>query len=1565
MRDLIFSNEQFTLYEESDKKGKSRIVYEVKTRCIKEDVLETLLITPQKENINSFNWLEMPEIKQVENDIVYISSLKSDKSLKAKLRNSGKMDPDLAIELVIDVSEKINLLNDAGLFNRIIKPENIISFEKGNRLIFSSINTASDIKYGKNQIPEIDFILNELKYTAPEFLLRDEQTFDISSSIYSLGIIFYELLTGITPFQSDEPDELVYSHHFREAVPPINLNHSIPRDVSEIVMKMIAKSREDRYITIPGLIYDLDYALKNIDKQKDGIGFIPGQHDIPEKLRLPSKLYGREEAVLTIQGSFEAARRGSKQVLFINGPSGIGKTALIKKTINPVAGDSVSFLFGKCEAIKRNIPYFPLVKAFNHIIDLILLESSEVQQIWKDSIKDTIGDNLRIIVDMIPRFKELLGDPPPIPVLESDENRNRINIVFSKLIRIFTPLKQLLIIFIDDAQWIDSASLSLMKYILSSEDVGSLIFLCSYRDNEITEYHNLKIFRDEIHGTITNELEIKLKPLDITDIISIISGTIRVNDQRVRELSELTLKFTDGNPLYIREFISNIYKNGILRYDREKGWIWDNSRILHIYESDSVIRTMINRMTEHRPVAIDILKNSSCIGNTFTIELLSEVVDVSPGFINEEIKPLIRDGYYRHRGDEYFFAHDKIIEGAQSLLTEKEICEIHYRIAQVLMRRERAGNNNLLFDIINHLTCALRMLNNEEKLTLAELNIKAGEMAKRSYAYEAALKYLYDAIELIEKEKIANDEEKNHYLLKIYTECFICEYMMDNMERSYELFSILNSMSMTRAERVRIYTINSMLLFNFSRSEMAIEMGIQGLKILDINISKNPGKGQIFKELVAFKTKMLNRNLESIIQMKKLDNDEILAAMELFFELWMPAYTHNHLLMKLLTLKMANITLDHGLCYISPFAFMTLGVIYGAGVGKFKYGYNLGILAFRLNEIVQDDKMECILNYHFASFQSSWIHHYSKSIPFFNKAMDIGLKNGLVYYTALSKVFYVGTRLIQGKALYEVDRLCTDYLKDLKMNNDNPWFAVKAISSIKKSIELMTNDNEFPESKYMQMKFIEELKGGEVKQPMHWFHLFRAKAHMQLENFDKALENIHAADLVVNWHFASPVIFEHLYIKTISTLNSPCKRNFFQRIKESLMLKKNMRFIKRCAKNSPDNFMHKYMLLRAEFCKSSFFRFRAVVFYNRAIDLALGNNYINDAAFAYDLASKFYKESGAEDLFKVSIQRAYECYKHWGAESILRKLEQEYPFIAKAQEKKEVLTENGKEDILTTILDNLVDLQKEEDVDLLLEEVSGLIYSNGIADSIIYLVPVKDKVMVNSEMYDGLFCLYDKPRSFIGKIPVEDIFKQKDKIFSKDIIFHICTHENGASGVASIALVPLEQRGKIHSALYLEKRKEEFSEDEKRAIRVVSTFGSVFLNSMPEIRKKSSDIKKDSNTFNNVIMSRLMYKINTDKVYLTEELTLPILANEIGVTSAQLSEFINNYFNMNFNSFINKYRIEEAKKIIIEDNDKTILQIAFEVGFNSLSVFYKAFLKFENVTPAAFRKLNEESELEA
>ncbi|HNX22703.1 MAG TPA: AAA family ATPase [Spirochaetota bacterium] len=1561
MKEILFSNEQIALYRESDRKGNSRrLTYELRTKYIKEEILQSFFSQMDKYTKINYEWLEFPEFEVSGHDVINISYFKSDKNLKNHMKNGGKIKVDAAITTLIDIAEKIYLLDESGLLNRIIKPDNILIGEKGTGLIFSPLNIVSDIRYGKNQIPESEFIINELRYTAPELLTYGEQPSDISSNIYSLGIIFYEILTGITPFQSEEADELIYSHQYRQPVNPVNLNQNLTQDVSDLVMKMIAKSRDDRYLTINGLIHDLKVCLKNLDRNSVNKNFILGQYDIPENLRVPTKLYGRDEAYSAIINSLESARKGSKQILFISGASGIGKTILIEKTVKPIVGDSVYFLSAKCEALKKGIPYSALINAFNHVIDLILLDPFEIQQIWRESIIEAIGDYGKIIVDMIPRFRELIGEPHPIPSLEGDENKNRMNMVLSRLVKVLTPPKQVLIIFIDDAQWIDSTSLSLIKFLISTGDIESLLFICSYRDNEITEFHNLKIFRDEIRGTVADAKDVMLKPLDIASINSIVSDSIRTSDQRVRELSELAVKFTGGNPLYIKEFLNNIYKKGILKFSSDKGWGWDNKQIIQIYETDSIIRTMINRMNEHSAAAVEILKHSSCIGSTFNVEFLSEVMGNSVDLIVDEIKPLIHDGYYRIKGNDYIFVHDKILEGASSLLTESEICRIHYKIGQSLLGKENTGgNDNYLFDIISHLTLSKPLLSQDEKLSLAALNVKAGEKAKGSYVYESALKYYYSAIEIIQEGGLICGEENHSYLQKLFTECFICEYMMDNMERSYNLFVELNSMAKTKAERVKIYTINCMLLFNSSKPEMAIEMGIKGLRILGIRIDKNPGYASIISEYVRYKKNTFTRNPETILEIKKLDNDDLLAAMELMFELWMPAYAYSHSLMKLLTLKMANITLENGLCHISPFAFMTFGIIYGTGKTKFKYGYKLGMLALRLNEIEKNVKMECILNYYFASFQSSWINHFNKSIPFFNKSNELGLQNGTIYYTALNRIFLIATRLIKGENLHEMKILCEEYQKDIKMNNDNPLFAAKAMDSIKKNIGLLVDYDNLSDSPFAERSFISDLKHGEVKQPLHWYYLFRAKADTVLSNFDEALKNIDSADQVVNWHFASPVIFEHLYIQSISILNSSQKRNLIRRISERIRLKRNMRYIKKCAKACPENFKHKYLLLKAENLKHSIFRYKALLYYNRAIDYAKMNNFVNDTAFVYECASKFYKQTGADDLHKNSIKLAYDNYKLWGADFKVKQLEHEYDFLIPEINESRITVSAGSESgALAGIIDELIKIRHERDIAVALEKISSLIFIRKIADRICFLISLRDKVMIKSDMTDGYFSFHNEPQVFTKARIIEEVFDQSGKGFNRDIRLISNLKDDGSPGSYSAAVIPFEQRGRVFSVLYLEKKMELFNEDEKRVMHTIAAFNSFLYDNIQDSAKRNIDVKKDSNTLNNVIMDRLMHKMNVEKVFLTEELTLPVLAREMGVTTPQLSEVINNYCNMNFNSFINKYRIEEAKKIFLENNEKTILHIAFEVGFNSLSVFYKAFIKFENMTPAGFRKLH-------
>lgn len=1564
MNDII--TPQFQIYNIYDKNNNiSETVYEFERHYIKPEVIETINSGIKNWQQTDYKWLIGPEKIEITPDFIRFSMNGANKCTSVLNWVAKNNTIENILNTVINITEKYALINNKDLLNRSVKTENILISSINNKdnikIKLFPINLFNDILYGKESIPDEECVLNDMIYLAPEHLYNENISLKGVAEIYSLGVIFYELFTGITPFKSSEYEELMYSHLFREPVQMIDFNMDITPEISEVISKMLNKSPYDRYSTFNGLLYDLSLCKKYLSDYKKPKEFITGTRDILRTLRIPNKLYGREEHVSTMIELFNESKNGSKNTLFISGPSGIGKTFLIKKAIRPLVTTSGIFITGKCKSISKNIPYEPFIEALNQLIGPILIEQKEIKNIWKESILKAVGSNGRIITELLPEMEQIIGEQPPLPVLSGEENKNRINAVLLKFLNVFITSTRVFILFIDDIQWIDNTTLSLLKYIIASKSIKSFLLIAAYRDNEISEFHSLTVFKNEITSYGIPYTKINLKPLELNSINQMMDETIKADMSKNLMLSEMALKYTEGNPLYLKEFMWKIYSEKLLKFEDSTGWQWNSKGIINLYESENFVTAMVSRMNNLPAKAQLFLKYAACIGAPFTPTIISEMMQVNEDELKEIADALTHEGFLQSADSKLRFTHDRVLESAEAIIDNKEEnALINYRIGKYLFDSITEHENDTnIFVIANHFNIAIEILTPEEKIKLMEINFKAGEKAKRSAAYELALVFYYKAADIADKQTLNNEEK-----IKIYHECFTCEYLNGNYEKAYGLFSLMMNLCKTNFEKVKVYKTNVLLLMHLSKPEMAIDMGLIGLKMLGVKIPKKPGRIELFIEYLKAKFWLHRKNYDMLLSMENITNPYIIMTMELLYTLWMPAYaahTSNKNLMKFLTLKMANLTMKHGLCSTSPFAFITLGIIFGPGKEHYSEGYDFGLLALEMikNEKIINKEVECVINVFFASFHAQWMHSYEYAIPFFKKAQELGTKHGIFYYTRLNRVFFTAARLLKGDSLDSIEKEALEHINNMHHPGNAHWYAI--ISMIKNIFYLQEGDVDFfyNDRKFDNTEFLNNLKEIEVKQPLHWFSVFRAKSLLIFHKFDEALKFMEIADSVLIGHLASSIIPEHRFIQSIAIINRTTKKDIISRIRYSRILHKNLLYLKKAAKSCPENYLHKYYIIKAEKNKKRRWSISSTRYYEKAIKEANKSGLINDLALLYDLQASYSNRLNLIDAEHTQLKKAHHYYNIWGAKKKVEELETSYPFLkinSEADEKNGSIQSDSLESFLTLFEDILTVLNK-----LNLPEksksISEVLYNHSLGERIILLIKEDKSFSVKSAIDSRGFSFYETGASseFLFIDEITEILEKTEKCdpYYSDII----SSADSSTG-SFFAAIPVMNNENAEGYFLIQKFDKPFSTQDKKIIKILTSMLHETDSSSICRKSKTADLKKDilSSNLNDLIRSRLFKIIEQKKIFRTEELTLTMLAKEIEISPQQLSEYINNNLNMNFNSLINKYRIDEAKKILADEPEKPILNIAYDVGFNSISVFYNAFLKNEGIPPAKFRK---------
>lgn len=510
---------------------------------------------------------------------------------------SHELDLTNFLRIAIQLAETLAQLHRHHIIHKDIKPSNIIFNPDTGQVKITDFALASQLSRENPIVSNPHLLKGTLAYMSPEQTGRMNRTIDYRTDFYSLGITFYEMLTGQLPFPTNDPMELVHCHIAKQPMPPHQVNLEIPSSVSNIVTKLLSKTAEDRYQSALGLKIDLETCLTQLENTGHISDFAIASFDKAGKLIIPQKLYGRESEVAILMAAFDRVTAGTTETILVAGYSGIGKSALVHEIHKPIIGRRGYFIDGKFDQFKRNIPYSSLIKAFQSLMRQILTESEVQIQLWKQKLLDALGLNLQMIIDVIPEVELIIGKQPPLAQLGLSESQNRFSLVFQNFIHVFTQKEHPLAIFLDDLQWADLASLKLIRLLTTDADSQYLLLIGAYRDNEVDATHPLTLTLDKIrkNGGLVNT--IFLKALNLNNVQQIIIDTLICDTDRGQAFAELLLNRTNGNPFFLTQLLTSLHSDNLLTFNFNTGnWEWDIKLLQGMEITENVIELMVSKI---------------------------------------------------------------------------------------------------------------------------------------------------------------------------------------------------------------------------------------------------------------------------------------------------------------------------------------------------------------------------------------------------------------------------------------------------------------------------------------------------------------------------------------------------------------------------------------------------------------------------------------------------------------------------------------------------------------------------------------------------------------------------------------------------------------------------------------------------------------------------------------------------------------------------------------------------------------------------------------------------------
>jgi predicted ATPase/GAF domain-containing protein len=669
-----------------------------------------------------------------------------------------------------------------------------------------------------------------------------------SSDLYSLGIVFYEFLTGRLPFVSGDPLALIHSHLAEEALAVHEVNPEIPLALSKIINKLLLKQPEKRYQSSKVLLADLARCRDEYEASGT-IRSFPLEKSICEhRFTFISKMIGRDREAQIILKEYEAAATGEFRSLFISGVSGIGKTRLIQELQKPIVRHRGYFTSGKFDVYQKNIPYSSLIQAFRSLIRTFLTESDERVAEWKNKILTAVGKNGKLLTDVIPELEILIGPQPEVKQLPPVESLNRFHDLFDRFLTCLASEENPLTLFIDDLQWCDTASFELLAYLYANyQDHPYLFFLGAYRHNEVDSGHPLSRFIRKAGENRQPLKEVRLEPLRPEHCHEMVAYILDTTLAQTKTLADFICILTEGNPLFVSESLFYLHHEELLFLDEGGQWRWDLEKIRQSSMPTNVVALFSSKIRKYPPELISLLEYCACMGNTFSADELALISDRTLLETFSILKPALGQGLLVENKDRLQFIHDKVQEATLSAIPAERRRLIHWQIGnrlfgavfgKALADAEKLDN---LFTIVSHLNLGRDANPDKETANfLSRLNYHAGNKALASLATEAANEYFKLSRELLPPDCW----EEGYYedTFKVYQKAAKTELMCGNYENSEILLSELLAHAKTDLDKAECLAEQTTTLSSIGNIKKAIDTANRGLAYFNRDIPHNAGR---------------------------------------------------------------------------------------------------------------------------------------------------------------------------------------------------------------------------------------------------------------------------------------------------------------------------------------------------------------------------------------------------------------------------------------------------------------------------------------------------------------------------------------------------------------------------------------------------------------------------------------------------------------------------------------------------------------------------------------------------
>ena len=1177
------------------------------------------------------------------------------------------MEIGVFLRLAIGVAAALGKAHQAGFVHKDLKPGNILVNCADCAARLTGFGIATRLPRERQTLAPPETIAGTLAYMAPEQTGRMNRSIDSRSDLSSLGVVFYQMLTGALPFTASDPMEWVHCHVARKPAPPGDRVETVPAPISRIVMKLLAKAAEERYQSAAGLERDLRRCLADWERQRRIDDFPLGQNDTPDRLLIPETLYGRACEVATLLAGFERiVRGGAPELVLVSGYSGIGKSAVVNelhKVLVPLRG---LFASGKFDQYKRDIPYSTLAEVFQGLVRPLLAKSDAELAAWRGAFLEALEPNARLMTDLIPELKLIIGEPPPVRELEPRQAQSRLQLVFRRFIGVFARPGHPLALFFDDLQWLDAATLDLLEDLLTQSELQHLMLLGAYRDNEIDARHPLMRKLDAIRQAGAQVQEIRLEPLARDDLGQLIADALHCEPERSSALAQLVQQKTAGNPFFLIQFLHTLAEEGLLAFDPDAArWRWDLERIHAKSYTDNVVDLMAGKLSRLPVETQQALQQMACLGNTADMTMLSIVLQITEEQIHAALWPAVRQELVERLESSYKFAHDRVQEAAYSLTPETLRAEVHLRIGRLLAAQtppeKREG---AIFEIVNQMNRGAALITSrDEREQLAELDLIAGKRAKASTAYASALTYLDLGSTLLAED---GWERRRELIFALELNRAECEFLTGRLAVAEERLAALSDRATTTVEQAIVACLRMDVYTTLDQSGRAVAVCIDYLRHVGIEWSAHPTEEDVRREYQRIWSLLGSRTIEDLIDLPLMDDPASLATVDVLGKLVPPASHTDANLACLASCKAASLSLERGNCDASCVAYVMLARVAGPLFGDYQAGFRFGQLGYELVERRGLKRFEAGTYLNFAIYVVRWTKHVRVSRDLMRHAFEAANRIGDLTYGAYACENLNSDLLFAGEPLPEVQGEAEQGLAFAEKAGFGLVidFIAAQVALIRMLRGLTPTFGCLDHGQFNELH-IERLLSSTPVSPIAacWYWIRKLQARYIASDYATAMDAVSQAQRLL-WttsaHFEEAEYHFYGALTRAASCNSAPDGERQQHIDA---VAAHYRQHQVWARNCPENFENRAALVGAELARIEGRELDAERLYEQAIHSARDNGFVKNEAMAYERASHFYRGRGFSQIADLYLRNARYCYVRWGADGKVRQLEAMYPHL--------------------------------------------------------------------------------------------------------------------------------------------------------------------------------------------------------------------------------------------------------------------------------------------------------------